>query len=388
MTPLSQFRNGFPALCLSAMLLATTACTSVGPSTGKIANAGQSVTVRGIQVISIDEPMIRQRPATATPDFATTLGYSPAVGETVGAGDVLEVTVWEAPPAVLFNPASPGQASVQTSRASALPEFLVGPSGRISMPFAGQVQAAGRTLPEIERDITERLRGKAHLPQVAVRRLRNMSSTVAIVGEVTTATRMPLTPKGETLLDALAAAGGSKLPSDKLTIQVSRDGQVHAMPLSTVIGDPRQNVVLRPGDVVTALYQPYSFTVLGASGKNEEINFEATGVTLAQAMGRVGGLQEGRADPKGVFLFRWEDPALFPNRGPEVGVGPDGRIPVIYRVDLKDPATYFAMQHFAVRDKDVLYVSTNPVAEFQRVVGLVASTVFPIVSLDNALRRN
>ncbi|WP_410038589.1 polysaccharide biosynthesis/export family protein, partial [Listeria monocytogenes] len=139
--------------------------------------------------------------------------------------------------------------SVQTSGVTALPEFLVGPSGRISIPFAGLVQAAGRTLPQIEQDIITRLRGKAHLPQVAVRLLRNLSANVSVVGEVANSTRMPLTPKGETILDAIAAAGGTKQQSDKMTIQVSRGGQVYSMPFSAVINDPRQNIVLKTGDV-------------------------------------------------------------------------------------------------------------------------------------------
>jgi polysaccharide export outer membrane protein len=60
--------------------------------------------------------------------------------------------------------------------------------------------------------------------------------------------------------------------------------------------------------VVTALFQPYSFTALGATGANAEIAFEATGITLAQALGRAGGLQDQRADVRGAFLFRLEDP--------------------------------------------------------------------------------
>ncbi len=145
--------------------------------------------------------------------------------------------------------------------------------------------------------------------------------------------------------------------------------------------------MLRSGDIVTALYQPYSFTALGSASKSQELNFEATGITLAQAMGRIGGLQDGRADAKGVFLFRWEDPALVPDRGADVMPGPDGRIPVIYRVDMRDPGTYFVMQKFLIQDKDVLYISTNPVAEAQRVFSLFASTVLPLVAIDNAINR-
>lgn len=72
-------------------------------------------------------------------------------------------------------------------------------------------------------------------------------------------------------------------------IQVTRGDIVALEPLDTVIRDPRQNVPLKAGDVVTALFQPYSFTAFGATGKNEEINFEAQGITLAQALARAGG---------------------------------------------------------------------------------------------------
>ena len=199
---------------------------------------------------------------------------------------------------------------------------------------------------------------------------------------------MPLTPKGETILDGLAAAGGTRQPVNKMTIQITRKGQVHSMPLESVIRDPRQNVVLLSGDVITAFYQPYSFTALGAAGKNEEINFEATGITLAQALGRLGGLQDARADPKGVFIFRWEAPASVPNRDANVGVAADGRIPVIYRIDMKDPGTYFAMQNFPVRNRDVVYIANSTTAEFQRFVGIIASTVLPLMSVNNAIQGN
>ncbi len=71
---------------------------------------------------------------------------------------------------------------------------------------------------------------------------------------------------------------------------------------------------------------------------------------------------------------------------PDEPVGP--KVPVVYRVNLRDTATFFAMQHFAVRDKDVLFVSNSPVAEFQRFIGVVAQAFIPISTVDNALNRN
>jgi polysaccharide export outer membrane protein len=306
----------------------------------------------------------------------------------VGVGDVVELTIWEAPPAVLFGGAPVSTRignEVQGSRPGTLPELLVGPNGTISVPFAGQVPAAGRTLEQIQRTIVARLRGKANAPQAIVRVTRNATANVSVVGEVATAGRVPLTPKGERLLDVIAAAGGTRQPLERITVQVSRDNRVATMPLQAVVQDSRQNIVLQRDDVLTLLYQPYSFTVLGAAGKNEEVRFEQTGLTLSQALGRTAGLQDQRADSRGVFIFRFEPVERI--RGLTASpLPPEGRVPVIYRVDLKNPETYFAAQRFAMKDGDIIYVANSPAAEFQRFVNVVASTVLPGISVLNTVR--
>ncbi len=179
------------------------------------------------------------------------------------------------------------------------------------MPFAGHIFVQGRSTQEIEADVAKRLNKLAHEPQVMVRIVQNNTSSVTVVGEVTTSTSMSLTPKGERLLDALAAGGGVKQPVNRMSVQLSRENVTATMPLDLVIRDPRQNVMLKPGDVITALFQPQSFSVLGATGKNEEIAFEAQGISLAQALARSGGLNDNRADARGVFIFRFEDPKLI-----------------------------------------------------------------------------
>jgi len=208
-----------------------------------------------------------------------------------------------------------------------------------------------------------------------------------VVGDVGSSALVPLTPRGERLLDALAAAGGVRQPVHKTTIQVTRGASVHALPLETIIRDPKQNVPLHPGDVITALFQPLSFTALGATGKNEEINFEAQGITLAQALARIGGLNDARADAQGVFLFRFESPAAQTWPQQPVLLTPEGKVPVIYRADLKDPRTFFVAQSFPVNHKDVLYVSNASAAELQKFLNLVFSVVYPFATATTVLQR-
>jgi polysaccharide export outer membrane protein len=294
---------------------------------------------------------------------------------------VLEVTIWEAAPATLFGSAPLTGNTIATSRPTTLPEQPVDDQGYIFVPFAGRVMAAGRTLTAIEADIVERLHAKANQPEVLVRMTRNVSSNATVVGEVNASTRVPLVPGNERLLDALAAASGVRQPINKMTIQVTRADNVYSLPLETIIRDPQQNVPLQPGDVVTALFQPYSFTALGATGKNEEINFETQGITLAQAIARSGGLIDSRSNPTGVFIFRFEHKDAISWPHDPVQTTADGLVPTVFRIDMSNPASFFLIQNFPVENRDILYVTNAPITEIQKFLNVLFSVAYPTLAL-------
>ena len=380
-----------PAIC--TLVIALTGCAgqpewlaSSGPSTGEVEASGADPATSGIQLVDVTDAVARRLLAGQRQSlFSETLGSKGQRAGRIGAGDVVEVTVWEAPPGMLFGGGSAApSAAPATASAATFPEQMVGSDGTIGLPFIGQVPVAGKTTKQIESEIIERLRGKANQPQALVRLTRNTTADVTVVGEVTNSARVPLTARGERLLDALAATGGLRQPLNKVTLQVTRGNQVHALPLETIVRDPRQNILLQPGDVIAALYQPLSFTVLGATGKNEEINFEAQGISLTQALARAGGLIDNRARASGAFIFRFESPGALDWPVPPVTT-PDGKVAVIYRVNLKDPATFFAAQSFPIQNKDVLYVSNATAAELQKFFNLIVAVIYPLVNVGNAI---
>ncbi|MFX1766407.1 polysaccharide export protein [Paraburkholderia sp. A1RI-2L] len=381
----------------AALLVAAFALSACGivPSSGPTKSqveerSSDSPRIEGIQIVDLDEhvvqTLLREKKQT---DFATIFGNTQATAQTLGAGDLLEISVWEAPPATLFGSAGlqPDAASgMSGSRATVLPAQIVDSDGMIDVPFAGRLRAMGRTVNEFSRDIAQRLKGKANQPQVVVRMVKSANSYATVVGDVTSSTRVELTAGRERLLDALASAGGVRQQVDKTTIQLTRSGTVQSLPLQTIIRDPRQNIALAPRDVVTALFQPYSFNVLGASGKNDEISFEAQGITLSQALARAGGLNDARANPQGIFIFRLEKANALPWKSQPVHMTADGRVPVIYRLDLKDPGSFFVSQEFLMRNQDTMYVSNAPVAELQKFMNLVFSGLYPTLSVINATK--
>lgn len=359
---------------------------SSGPGEAQI-NVRNEV-LKPIPIVDVNDVIARRvLAAQKRSTFSELLANNTSQGYVVGPGDMVEVSIWEAPPATLFGSTIiDPRAGVSTTRMTTFPEQMVASSGTINIPFAGAIGAAGRSPQQIEAEIARRLTAKANQPQVLVRVTRNVSSNATVVGEVMQSVRIPLTAKGERLLDALAATGGVKQPVGKITVQLSRDGQLMAMPLDFIIQDPKQNVVLQPGDVLTVLHQPLSFTALGAINRNEEINFEAQGITLAQALGRMGGLQDVRSDARGVFIFRFEEPLVVGAAGEFPPLTPEGKMPVVYRVDLKDPRSFLIAQNFPVLNKDVIYVANAPGAELQKFLNILTSSIFSVNALVSTAR--
>lgn len=388
--PFYTFRRLSARHLVIAACAALCGCTAVGPTAKAIEDAPSAQAIPGLRVLDVSEQLAQQvNVADLQGDFATRIGNATPIGTRVGVGDTLEVTIWEAAPATLFGTATLDTgigSTVQTSRPNTFPGMLVGPSGTITIPFAGQVPAAGRTIREIEQEIVRRLQGRAHMPQALVRIAENATADVTVLGDVKNPRRVALTPRGDRLLDVIAEAGGTSQPIDRMTIEVTRGNIVQRMAARDLVRDPRQNIILRTDDVVTALYQPYSFTVMGATGRNDEIRFEGVGLSLAQALGRVGGLQDMRADPSGVFLFRWERPQLLGPMAQGVPTNAEGLVPVIYQADMKRPETYLAAQHFRVRDGDVLYVSNSRASELQRFLGLISSSIVPVATARTITR--
>jgi polysaccharide export outer membrane protein len=373
----------FTAIAFGAILLV--GCSSIptsGPSSSQISKAAAPANPTGIQIVDVTDDVARKLFAERSiGNFSTTLGNSTSFQQQLGIGDTIEVSIWEAPPAALFGAGQlDSKDGASNARVTVLPDQTIDGSGKINVPFAGELKAVGRTPAELQRDIQGRLKNIAHDPQVLVKLSKNATSYVTIVGDVASSNRMPLSARGERLLDALASAGGVKQPVDKITIQVTRGDTVASLPLETVIRDPHQNVPLHAGDVVTALFQPFSFTSLGATGKNQEINFEAQGITLAQALARAGGLEDSRSDAQGVFIFRLEDASALPWPNLPVRTTADGKVPVVYRVNLRDPTSFFVAQSFMMDNKDLLYVSNAPIAEVQKFLNVVFSVAYPVIT--------
>lgn len=306
--------------------------------------------------------------------------YRASAGQVVGVGDSLQITVWEAAGGGLFSASDANNVSAG-SRSSIIPVQTVGRDGSITVPYAGRVQVAGRTPQQIEAAIVERLRGKAIEPQALVNISNNVSNTVTVTGEVAAGARVPLSLRGDRILDVIAGAGGYRSPVHETFISVTRGNRTARAPLQALLANPSENIFVRAGDILTVESRPQTFTVMGATGANGAvIPFDARGITLEEALGKSGGLNDNRADADGVFVLRYEPTTLvreFPNVSPSLLQYQ--HIPVAYHLNMKDPSALFAARRFSIRDKDIIYVSNAPLAEIGKVVQLVQMVSQPAI---------
>ncbi len=302
--------------------------------------------------------------------------YRPSALQVIGVGDAMQITVWEAAAGGLFS-ADVGNLA-PGSRSAAIPEQVVGRDGSVTVPYAGRINVAGRTQQQVEAAIIERLRGKAIEPQALVNVTRNISNTVTVSGEVANGARIPLTLRGDRILDVIAQAGGYRSAVHETFISLTRGDRTARAPLQALLANPGENIYVRPGDILTIESRPQTFTVAGALGANAVIPFDARGITLEEAIGRSGGLNDNRADPDGFFVLRYEPSALvreFPNVSRDLLREP--LIPVAYHLNMRDPTALFAARRFPIRDKDIIYASNAPLAEIGKIVQLVNTVAQP-----------
>ena len=287
---------------------------------------------------------------------------------TLGVGDLVSVTVFEAAAGGLFIP-NPG--STRPGNFVTIPDQIVDNSGNITVPFAGEIRAAGRSIPSIQAEIVAKLKDRAIEPQVVITLREQRASQVSVLGEVNIPSRFPITPSGDRILDVIAKAGGPKYPGYQSYVTLQRSGKEGAELFNDLVDRPADNVYIRPGDIVVVSNQPKTFVALGASGKNGQIDFEAEQMTMSEALGKAGGLLDERANPSYVFVYRLEDKKTLAQIGhPADGFASDF-VPTIYAVNLLEPQGYFLAAQFAMRDKDVLYASNAPVSDLNKVFDLI-----------------
>lgn len=374
------FKLQASALAISVVLSGCTALPRSGPG-AKAIDTGALVKVTtkdrkvGIDyaVVDITKNILgafsKPAPTSIKDSFGGGRGGVPNIP--LGTGDVVQVSIFEAQAGGLFIPTE--VAGSRPGNYITLPSQTIDNSGTITVPYAGRIQAAGRAKEVVEQDIVDKLSNRAIEPQVVITTVSSSSSEVAVTGDVNNAGKFPVTSSGDRVLDVIAAAGGISSNSKETTVTLQRRGKVGTISYDKLQNTPSENIYVAPGDTILVNRERRTFTAFGASGLNGRFDFDETDISLGEALGKAGGLLDGRADPAQVLVYRTVDRKTLEGIGVNTSRFPAGDVPVIFRANMRDPASLFAAQKFAMQDKDVMYVTNSDSVELLKFLNIVNS---------------
>jgi len=140
---------------------------------------------------------------------------------------------------------------------------------------------------------------------------------------------------------------------------LERNGRRAITPFGALVYEPVNNIYVHPNDTIYLYREPQTFLAFGAVGTQQQIPFGTWRLSLAEAISKAGGLVDVQADPASVFLYRGEARDVAEAMGIDCRPYQGPVIPVIYTINLRDPAGYFLASSFEMRNKDILYVSNS-----------------------------
>jgi polysaccharide export outer membrane protein len=301
-----------------------------------------------------------------------------------GVGDVVSVTIFEAAAGGLF---IPSEAGVRPGNFIALPNQEVDIKGNISVPYAGNIRAQGRTPVEVQQAIVDALKNRAIEPQAVVSLATQRTSLVTVLGDVSRPQVLTAVPAGERILDSIARAGGPTKEGYDTMVMLERHGRRATAPFGALVYQPANNIYAHPGDTLYLYSEPQTFLAFGATGTQGQFKFDAWRISLAEALAKAAGLKDDQAEPAFVFLYRGETREVAERLGVDCSKFSGPIIPIVYNINLRDPSGYYLAANFEIRNKDVIYsanATSVQVTKFLNFVRTIMATANdPIVYATN-----
>lgn len=325
-------------------------------------------------VVTVDADVARK--ASTNPPLSFTNGFvGPGVvgSDEIRPGDVLNLSIWEN--------VDNGLLADQGLNSTRLQEMQVDGDGYIFVPYAGRIKAAGNTPEALRRIITGKLETQTPDPQVTVTRQSGDGATVSVMGGVGAQGVYPIERPTRTLAAMLARAGGVAIKPEIAQVTITRGKHTSTVWLTDLYSDPRNDVALRPGDIILVEEDRRAFTAIGATGGQNRVPFDTQELSAVEAIAQVGGLATNFADPRGVFVLRDERPEIANDI---LGRG-DLTEPVrmAYVIDLTEPSAIFNARDFMIRDNDTIYITEAPYVQWRKTLAAVTGTANSANALSN-----
>jgi len=323
-------------------------------------------------LISITPELIRQQRASRATDIAPEIKnlFAQPRPYLIGAGDVLNITVWDHPELAI---APAGSLATDASSLSSVGNgYNVSAQGLIQFPYVGTLQLKGLTEYDARDLLTQRLAKYIKDPQVTVRIQSYRSGRVYLDGEVRIPGLQTVNDIPMTLPEALGRAGGFTALADRSAIAITRNGSTTLvnLPELTARGINPANILLGSGDMVRVLAREESKVfVMGEVLRPSTQTLRNGSLTLNEALGDSGGVNQISGDPRQIFVIR----------------AANSTQPEVYHLDANSPAAYALAEGFALQARDVVYVDPVPLVRWNRVISLILPSAVAVNTTRDAV---
>lgn len=287
----------------------------------------------------------------------------------IRSGDVVKIVVWDNQDnSLLANGAS---------KQTPLPEMVVSPTGKIFVPYVGEVEIRNMTQPKARAHLQERMETVVPSVQVQLAVKQGQGNSADLVGGVGKPGSYPLPSRNYSLLSLIAAGGGIQPSLKNPMVRLLRAGNVYEIRADRLTANPALDTTLRGGDKVVVAEDDRYFTALGSTGREAVVPFSRETLTAMEALSTVGGLSDARADLKSVLVLRDYPAERLVKPVDDSGYTDKGPLQqqVVFAFDLTSADGLFAARQFQINPKDTVFGTESVVTSARTVLGLIGSVV-------------
>lgn len=349
-------------LVCSAMILS--GCGSIfsaaGPSKSSIINSSDKYEEQNYTLVPLSAKTIGNYMKPEDAKLKASVTQSTIPDTKLMSGDVLTVMIADnAENGGLFAPLAGGGTTFDKVRIDA--------HGKISLPYVNNLKISGLSLTQAQDAIKKSVQNYTMDPQVYISLTSELGASVLVSGDVNKPGRFSTLQGPLTVLDAVNQAGGPKLEPYLMNVIVRNGKTVQKFNYEELLNG--QNFKLAPNSEVILERARKRFVAMGAVTKTGLHDFPSMNPSLLEVLGTVGGINESKADARGVFIFRMPE-ASNKNAKPKV-----------FHLDMQNPTSMFLAKQFLVKNEDAVYVTNAGVYEFQKMI----SPIIQVLVLGNTI---
>ena len=302
------------------------------------------------------------QPKALSTELPDALAQNDVQAYKIGVGDIITVVVWEHPE--LTSPLGQFRQSEEQGN-------IVYDDGTIFFPYAGNVSVVGKTVSDVRKLITEKLREFIEAPQVDVRVSGYKSQKYVVTGDVPQPGVYYIDNTEQHVLDALTRSGAVGNGTNLYGATLTRDNKQYDIPLPNMLygGDLTYNVLLQDGDVIHIKEaKPRQAFVMGEVGRTTSIALTNTPTSLTEALSLAGGINEIRADANHIYVIRQT------SKVDELDV---------YQVSVGQAYNFALADQFTLTERDIVYVTAAPITRWNRFISNILPSITSIRTLDD-----